>query len=523
MRRTLFIPLAATLVVPACAQRVHRATVAPTALATVDLKAAFLKVHMKDGSLYVLSAWQAHDSSRVVTGTGRRYALDRAILPDSAHTLSLDSVAIFETNVTRQSPTVGGLAIVTGLSAAMTLYCAANPKACFGSCPTFYVSDGSRDLLQAEGFSASIAPSLEARDVDALYRARPSGREVRMDMVNEAYETHVVRHARLLALPRAPGRRVFHDGAGRFLQATQPVPAARCTGSEGDCTAIVAAFDERERTSAADSLNLAEREVVELSFAAPAGEPAGRQHGLLIASRQSLLPTYLLYQAFAYLGTNVSRFMTALQRGDISTVARTRSIADILGGIDVQVADAGGAWHTVASIRETGPLASDLRVVPLPSPRRGDSMRVRLSMARGAWRVDWAALVRLEDEVQPIALEPREVRFSRLEDAQGAGRPDDVARALLAEGGQSLVTYPGDRYTLIYRLPADARDYELFLDSRGYYLEWMRDEWLSETNVAGAAGMLFDPAGTLRRLAPAYKKVEAQMDSAFWRSKYVTR
>lgn len=534
MRRTLLVALAATLVAPACAQRVHRATVAPTALATVDQKAPFLKVHMKDGSLYLLSAWQAHDSTRVVTGTGRRYAVDRTLLPDSAHTVSLDSVAVFETNVVRQSPTVGGLAIVTGLSAAMTLYCAANPKACFGSCPTFYVSDGSRDLLQAEGFSASIAPSLEARDVDALYRARPTGRQVRLDMVNEAYETHVVRHAKLLAIRRAPGRRVFHDGAGSFFQATHPVSAARCTGREGDCTAIVAAFDERERTSTADSTNLAEREVVELTFASLAGASlagasptsgarAPATPGLVIASRQSLLPTYLLYQAFAYLGTNVGRFMTALQRGDSGTVARTRSIADILGGIDVQVADSTGAWRTVASIRETGPLASDLRVVPLPTPPRGDSVRVRLSMARGAWRVDWAALVGIEGRAEPVPLEPREVRFSRLEDARGAGRRDDAARALLAEGGQSLVTYPGDRYSLIYQLPGDASGYELFLDSRGYYLEWMRDEWLAETNVAGAAGMLFDPAGTLRRLAPAYKKVEAQMDSAFWRSKYVAR
>ena len=523
VKRTLLVALAASLVAPACAQRVHRATLAPGALATVDQKAPFLKAHMKDGSVYVLSAWQAHDSTRLVTGTGRGYAVDRSVLPDSTHALPLDSVAVFETNVTRQSPTVGALAIVTGLSAAMTLYCAANPKACFGSCPTFYVSDGTRDLLHAEGFSASIAPRLEARDVDALYRARPSGRDVRMDMVNEAYETHVVRHAKLLALPRPPGRRVFHDGAGRFFLATQPLPATRCTGGEGDCTAIVAAFDERERTSTADSLNLAEREVVELTFAASAGASGGQSHGLVIASRQSLLPTYLLYQAFAYLGTNVSRFMTALQRGDSGTVARTRSIADILGGIDVQVADSAGTWRTVAGIRETGPLASDLRVVPLPGVPRGDTVRVRLSMARGAWRVDWTALVTLEGAVEPLSLDPREVRFSRLDGPSRAGRRDDDARALLAEGGGALVTYPGDRYTLIYRLPGDASGYELFLDSRGYYLEWMRDEWLAETNVAGAAGMLLDPAGTLRRLAPAYKKVEAQMDSAFWRSKYVAR
>ena len=68
----------------------------------------------------------------------------------------------------------------------------------------------------------------------------------------------------------------------------------------------------------------------------------------------------------------------------------------------------------------------------------------------------------------------------------------------------------------------DARDHELFLDTRGYYLEWMREEWLSETSAARAAALFLDPAGSLRRLAPAFKQVEARMDSAFWRSKYVS-
>jgi hypothetical protein len=35
--------------------------------------------------------------------------------------------------------------------------------------------------------------------------------------------------------------------------------------------------------------------------------------------------------------------------------------------------------------------------------------------------------------------------------------------------------------------------------------------------------MLLYLAGFLRWLAPEFKKVEAQLDSAFWRSKYVAR
>jgi hypothetical protein len=94
----------------------------------------------------------------------------------------------------------------------MTAVCAANPKTCFGSCPTFYVSDGKHAMLQAEGFSSSIAPSLEARDVDALYRVHPSGREFIVTMKNEALETHFVRRVRLLAAKRPVGGRVLATG-----------------------------------------------------------------------------------------------------------------------------------------------------------------------------------------------------------------------------------------------------------------------------------------------------------------------
>ncbi|MGH7638947.1 MAG: hypothetical protein ACREOK_14960, partial [Gemmatimonadaceae bacterium] len=164
MKRRLLLAGIALALVLGCAMRVERTMIEPGELATVDARAPFLKAHMRDGSLLVLSSWIANDTTRVVRGTGKRYGVDRAPLPDSAHLISIDSVAIFETNVARNSPTVGALAIVTGITASVAVLCALDPKTCFGSCPTFYVTDGERNRLQAEGFSASIAPSLEARD-----------------------------------------------------------------------------------------------------------------------------------------------------------------------------------------------------------------------------------------------------------------------------------------------------------------------------------------------------------------------
>jgi hypothetical protein len=74
--------------------------------------------------------------------------------------------------------------------------------------------------------------------------------------------------------------------------------------------------------------------------------------------------------------------------------------------------------------------------------------------------------------------------------------------------------------TITYRLPENYAKLELFLESRGYYLEWIRDEWLAEENPAMAAMVMTDPAGLLRLMAPMYKDVESEMEQSFWSSRY---
>jgi len=93
----------------------------------------------------------------------------------------------------------------------------------------------------------------------------------------------------------------------------------------------------------------------------------------------------------------------------------------------------------------------------------------------------------------------------------------------LTSRSQPLVTLPGDEYLLDYHLPADPASLELFVETRGYYLEWMRREWLADQSATVFRGLLLDPAGALTRLAPAYKNQEAAMEAAFWASRYVKR
>jgi hypothetical protein len=318
-------------------------------------------------------------------------------------------------------------------------------------------------------------------------------------MKNEALETHVVREVRLLAAPRPPDGRVFATPEGELWQASDLREPVECLAAEGDCRGKVRAFDGDERSSLTDGEDLARRETVELRLPIASGS-----RGLVIASRQSLVSTFLFYQFLAFLGDAVGESLAALERGDPVVRRGYEGLRNAVGGIEVEAEEVSGGWRRVGEVREMGPLATDVLVLPLPPETTG---RVRLRMARGHWRLDYLASARLDARTEPLPLDPVSVRGGQV--GGPPWRPD-----------RPLTTLPGDVYTFAYRLPGEAAGYELFLESRGYYLEWMREEWRADADRGRAASLLLDPEQALRDLAPQFKKQEARMESLFWRSRY---
>jgi len=499
-----------------CSTNLSRELHAPARVPPVSERCACLKAHLKNGQTVVFESWHASQDGIAVSGEGIRLGPARDTLGAGACSVPLDSVALFETDRLSPSPPVVGLTLVSVASAGLSVYCLTHPKACFGSCPTFYLWDGTAWRLSAEGFSASVAPSLEATDVDALPCGPREGGELELRMRNEALETHVVRHADLLAVPVGAGARALLAPDGSFREATALLPPTECAGAEGDCLEMVARFDGRERCSLADSVDLASREALDIRFSVPSsGFPrAGAQVGVVIAARQSLLTTYLFYQTLAYLGTQAGRLIAALG-DDEAARGMYRSFHEVLGGIEVlslrgDSRPGDDAWVSCGAFRETGPLACDVRVIPLPGDTIPDTVRLR--MAKGNWRIDWIALAVLGAPREAVRIHPVEVERN--------GRVDGQALASLLEKSSSLVTLPGDSCSIRYCLPTGLGSCQLFLESRGYYLEWMREGWLAEESGPLAAMMLLDPEQGLRRLAREFKKSEAGMEAAFWSSRY---
>lgn len=498
----------------ACGRKVTRALVAPTDVATLDERSPYLKAHRADGHVYVLSQWRTDASGTRIEGNGTLLDPRREAIGTGPFSLDVDSIALFETNVAERSGAATALTVMAGITAAVAGICLSDPKTCFGSCPTFYAPDADgKWRIQAETFSASIAPALEATDVDQLLQATPSGRDFRLKVTNEALETHVIRSADLLAVPRPENGRVFRTSDGVFHVAHHPAAPDRCIDAEGTCLPEVSEVDGLERRSLADSTDLGMKETVVLEFDAP---PDG-ELGMVLVTRQTLLTTFLLYQTLAWMGEDATRWLASLEAGDPSTRARIEGIGGALGDIEVQVPDGSGGWRTVGHVGETGPIAQDTRVVPLPDDsgsRNAGPFRVRLRMTQGMWRIDAAQLVTLGPAPDPVRLRPVAVRDT-------AGNRVGSAVAALNDPEGTLVTLPRDEYEIEYRLPQEPARYELFLEARGYYLEWMRSEWLAEEDPLRAAQVVLNPAQALRDLAPAFKAREPYMENLFWNSRYV--
>jgi len=491
---------------------VERTMLTPDSLRTLndagirqlEVSSPYVKAHLKSGNLFRFDAWTIHTESSTITGHAILFNASRDTLSQGTYSLGFDSIAILETNVVRNSGSAVAITVFMGITAAVAVNCIANPKSCFGSCPTFYADDGDGPRLQAEGFSSSIAPALEAADIDALFHAQARDGEIAVIMKNEAFETHVVRHVDLLALQHREGSRTFVTPDGQFWESPSQLTPRSATAPEGDCLSSLAAADGNERYSLADADYLGAKEEVTLNFLVEPGKP----YGLVLGCRQTLLPTYLLYQTFAYMGSDAARWIAQLGQQEIREPDR---MAGLIGGIEIFVPGRGGEPVFAGLLNEHGPLAVDMHLMQLPA-FTDTAATIQLRMTKGTWRIDYAGLAELSRRVEPARVQPAIVLKGGVE--------DEHARGALTDSARVLISLPGDEYTLRYRLPHSGGPYEYFIESRGYYLEWIRQEWIREENPLFLSQMFLDPEGALRRMTPEFKKVEPDMEECFWRSRY---
>ncbi|MBI3234331.1 MAG: hypothetical protein HYZ42_09870 [Bacteroidetes bacterium] len=81
-----------------------------------------------------------------------------------------------------------------------------------------------------------------------------------------------------------------------------------------------------------------------------------------------------------------------------------------------------------------------------------------------------------------------------------------------------MISMPGDVYTFKFELPTD-QNYDLFLYTQGYYLEWMREHWIKDKDLPKLKQLLSQPSKFLKSESANYKKYDKYMEQEFWNSK----
>lgn len=436
-----------------------------------------VRVHMLDGSI-ALFRHGATVSASAVIGKGRR------VSPTLAETTAVDSVPLaqvigmeaFRTEFDPlQSLALTVLTTPVILGGVVALSCIGNPK-CFGSCPTAYSDSAGVSVLEAEGFSYSIARLFEDRDVDRL-RATPdaSGR-VRLEIRNEAFETHFINHVELLDVPHAADEYVVSDPEGRVLALRALAPPASATDrGKRDVRNVLAAHDGRAFASDARRLRTATDsdavDWIELTTPAPDADSAV----VTLRLRNSLLTTVLLYDvmlgdrgagAVDYLGRDLERIAPAMALGQWYAKQM---------GLRVSVFD-GSGWVAAGRVPDTGPVAWKDVAAIVPVPRGQRTLRVRLTFVTDNWRIDRVAVAGRWR--RPVV---RTVPLARVVDSRDMADTAALA-SLRAADRRYLETRPSQRFTAEFEAGPLAADSSrtLFLAWQGYYTEWIRQKWLAQ-------------------------------------------
>ena len=507
MNRRLIVPLLVGL--SACiisrGIRVDRVAQPTTVGDTIVVRSA-VKVHLIDGST-VLFRKGIEVSRDSAWGKGMRYGLT---LRDSAPVvmLPLDSVVGMEsyrTEVNAGRTIVYSIVGTVGVIAVgFAIACAADPK-CFGSCPTFYADSAGVPVLEAEGFSYSIAQLFEARDVDRLRFPADSNGQLRLEVRNEAFETHYINHLELLEVRHAADEVAVPDERNQpfvVAQIAQPLRAVNRLG--GDVRRQIAAADGNAYRTPQPLLQRARpgdtEDWIDLLVAVP---PTADSVAIVFRLRNSLLNTILLYDIM--LGDPGARSIDWVGH-DLAQVGPAVELAQWYQrrmGMDIAVLDH-GTWRPVAHLKDTGPVAwKDVAiVVPVLEP---DRMRIRLTFPADNWRIDRLAIAsRFRRLPSGPVVHPLSTVVDALEQVDTA-----AVASMSAADARYLEVASSRRFTAVFRPGLMSGDSvrTFFLGSQGYYTEWVRNGWLR----APRANRTFTPSDTA--LADAIQRWRVTQDT----------
>jgi len=459
-----------------------------------------------------------------ITGTARRFWLARTDPQYRSWHIPRDSIAAmtyYEPDISFGRGVASFLLGWWGASLTVSsLYCLGCPKCCFGSCPTVYSSDGSKDWLESELFSSSISKLLEENDLDLLSYTGSGAGPYQLRVTNEALETHYINKLTLLAVSHSRGTRVFPGADGRFVTAGRLLPPVVAVNREGeDVTSAVRAPDTLAYRSGIRSLlKLKEGPYTDWLDVTLNVPECASSVTMVVRLRNTLLSTILLYDVVLASQGVEALGWTEKMNTDPQYASRFREVYSAFSGVAVKTLR-NGTWAKEKSIRDAGPITWKYAATVIPV-RQSGNLTVRLEFVPDNYAIDYIAFDAGTGADDSLSVE--EVHPFAVRDNSGSPR-DDVLPLIEKDDDSYLVTNPGESYRLSYDLPRNHDgNLTLFISSKGYYTEWIRGGWL-KNGSAGYHFNLFETDKTLSQLAQSWQENRDLIERLFFETRIPVR
>ncbi|MBK8504736.1 MAG: hypothetical protein IPL46_22515 [Saprospiraceae bacterium] len=445
-----------------------------------------LKIHLNNGSLVIspdgIEVSNAGDSTFITPALGATmYDLHRNQLQMPAR-IWLDEV-VFVENYSKEI----SIASLPGTAAAFTGG-AALAVLIFGSCPTFYSTQGEFPVLEGEGFSYSIAPRFEEDDLDRIISGDSQDGLFSLSIRNEAWETHYINQFNLISVDHPPGFEAFptYERSMFFKQKKQvllmgPTVESLVVRSKSGNN-ISSLIQERDELSYRSDAALTDAMVIDPSvedwLELEVQVPDGKKEVVIgFKLRNTLLNSLFFYEmlldrqnfeAIDWIDSKNSELIYAMNF--------YRWYTSVFGlKIDVEK---NGKYVEHERIGDTGPSAWNYLAFTLPVYGNG-KQKIRLRFIPDNWEIDWIGLS-MEDQMK-TTMQPLELievmHRGKQTTAHTAAQLEEVDK-------EYLVTSPGEEYKLKYAVPSLVQGMErtYFIQSRGFYMEWLRKHWLEPAN-----------------------------------------
>ena len=475
------------------------------------------RAYLLDGSIVIFEEGLKVNGD-TVQGLGKRYWINQSELNISYKIIPIDSIGAMTVfrdvtpesrNIANVSTTIFGAVLVP-----ISIYCVSCPKCCFGSCPTVYTSDDTAYNFETELFSYSISSLMEDKDLDVLIKKIPENGEYIIRITNEALETHYINQFSLIVVKHPKVTKVYPTPEGNIVSIKNPIPPDEAYNSENKVITdkIRIADDVYYRSDTALVNKLKEGHLfdwIDIKTKAPQNVQSAK---MLIRYRNTLLSTLLFYDVV--LGSQGIKALEWNERmnNDLIYATQFKAIYKAFSGISINSFN-GEKWIKNSMLYDAGPLNWKYCVQDVPVGN--GEINIRLKFVPDNFMIDYIAF---DFEQNNTHLQYEEIFPDEISDNDGKPR-NEVLELIQNDDEKYLITNPGESYRLYFNIEkSNDSEQTVFINSKGYYTEWIRGSWLKNNN-SDYIFNLHDVKGTLVYLAQGWLENRNMLEAEFFKTR----